>query len=78
MYSVGYGVSQNKKKSRVLYKRACDGGYSESCYNLGFIYDNGIGVRQNKSIAKEMFGKACDGGYNSGCKDYAKLNKQVY
>jgi TPR repeat protein len=60
------------------FKKACDGGFAQGCFNLGLMYAKGMGVRQNRTIAKEYFGKACDLGYQRGCKAYRELNEQGY
>ena len=74
LYYIGleHGLKQNYRYSIQQFSKACDGGYPESCYQLGIMYRNGDGVRQNNSTAKEYFSKACDLGHNDGCNDYTK------
>ena len=57
-------------------KKACDGGETAGCLNLGNMYYQGEGVRQSNDIAQVYYGKACDGGNARGCKNYAILNEE--
>ena len=53
--------------SAKLYKKACDKGEAEGCYNLGVMYDRGEGVKKSYPIAAKLYKKACDKGYATGC-----------
>ena len=35
------------EKAKEFYKKSCDGGYANGCYNLGEMYYNGEGVCQD-------------------------------
>ena len=52
LYEKGEGVEKDLSKASQLYKKACDGGVTEGCYNLGVFYENGIGLTQNFSKSK--------------------------
>ena len=65
-------------KAAKLFEKACKGGYTQGCYNLGVFYANGRGVRQDYHKAKLLFGKSCDMGDENGCRNYAILNKRGY
>ena len=78
MYYKGQGVMQDYKTAIKLFKKACDKGDAQGCYNLGVMYANGYGVRQNYKTAKEFLGEACDMGLQVGCDGYAKLNRAGY
>ena len=59
MLLVGINMSLSADKISK-YQKACDGGSTEECLNLGVMYANGYGVKQDYFKAKEYFGKACD------------------
>ena len=56
--------------SMMLYKRACAGGSSAGCMNLGDMYAKGIGMIKNKKKALSFYGRACDIGFQEGCELY--------
>jgi len=64
-YNQGNYFTANK-----LYKKACDGGNAQGCFNLGNLYNYGQGVKQNSSTAAKLYKKACDGGDKLGCQTY--------
>jgi TPR repeat protein len=49
------------------YKKACDGGVAEGCFNLGVTYFKGRGVKEDYFAAADWYKKACDGGVAKGC-----------
>ena len=58
---------KNYGQGRLLYQKACDGGWVASCNELGYSYSSGLGVPVDYSRARTLFSKACDGYYVSGC-----------
>ncbi len=59
--------SGNYSTAAKLYKKACDGGESSGCINLGIMYDKGKGVKQDYLTAAKLYKKACNGGDAFGC-----------
>lgn len=59
----------------TYFKKACDFGIANGCYNVGQLYGTGDGVRQDFVISKEYIGKSCDLGLQIGCDLYKKLNE---
>ncbi len=53
-------------KSSYLHK-ACDDGYAQGCFNLGYMYYQGEGVPVDFKKAGGLYSKACDGGDAQGC-----------
>ena len=76
MYDNGKGVKQDYFKAVELFRKACNGGESMGCNNLGVMYEDGKGVKQDYFKAKELFGKACDMKEAKGCENYARLNEE--
>ncbi len=54
-----------------MYTKACDAGYTDSCANIGAMYDKGLGVKQDYKKASELYTKACDGGNAAVCANLA-------
>ena len=63
----------NTTTERATLVRACDGGESHGCYDLGVLEDQA----GNLVHAKHLFAKACDGGEMGGCNDLGFLEKQA-
>ncbi|MDR2789930.1 MAG: sel1 repeat family protein [Campylobacteraceae bacterium] len=61
-----YGKGDYEKAAK-LFKQSCDAGVAESCYNLGYMYNNGEGVKYDHFKAVELYKKGCDGGSALGC-----------
>ncbi len=66
----GKFVVKNYANAMMLYKRACAGGSSAGCMNLGDMYAKGIGMIKNKKKALSFYGRACDIGFQEGCELY--------
>jgi TPR repeat protein len=69
---------RNDKEVAAAYEQACDGGYSQACTNLGWIYENARGVNQDFSAAARLYKHACDGNScylpnNLGCVNLGRL-----
>jgi len=78
LFSIGFskdlielGIEAYEKgdyqKAAQLYQKACDGGNSDGCYNLGLLYVSGRGVKQDYQKAVKLFKKDCDSGNAEGC-----------
>ncbi len=50
-----YGIRQNYSKAKDLFLKACNGGNTDGCYNLGVIYYDGNKVKQNYLKGKVLF-----------------------
>jgi TPR repeat protein len=73
MYNNGEIVAQNYTKAVELFTKACDGGHTVGCNNLGVSYHEGKGVVQNDTKAIELFTKACNGGDELGCNNLKNI-----
>ena len=53
------GVTAHKKENFTqaakLYEQACKNNHTDSCYNLGILYENGQGVKQNHTQAAKLY-----------------------
>ncbi|MBM4127742.1 MAG: sel1 repeat family protein, partial [Nitrospira sp.] len=58
----GNGVKQDSIHAVELFRKACDGGDTKGCFNLGWMYDEGNGVKQDSFEAVAFYRKGCDGG----------------
>ncbi len=48
-------------------RTACDGGESEGCRMLGYMYQDGKGVDASAVVARVLFQRSCDMGNSTGC-----------
>ena len=62
MYSKGYGVVMDDKKSFDWYKKAAEQGHPKAQYNLGIMYLIGSGVTKSRSDAKHWLRLAYENG----------------
>ena len=62
MYSKGFGVVMDEKKSFDWYKKAAEQGHPKAQYNLGVMYLIGNGVNKSLSGAKHWLSLAYDNG----------------
>ena len=67
MYYEGEGVVQDRGRAAELYQRACEGGDSQACSDLGFSYARGAGVTKDPARARKLYERACDSGVAPGC-----------
>ncbi len=77
-YDHGEGVAQDKARAFALWQRACDGGDTTGCGNVGYCYRwgcEGVAIDPRRSV--EYFTRACDGGSKetlvSGCEDLGQI-----
>ena len=59
------------------YEQACNGGYSQACTNLGWMYENAHGVNEDLAASVRLYKRGCDGSScsapnNLGCVNLAK------
>ena len=66
-------MAQDRAQALALFQKACEGGDSGGCFNLGVIYDYGVAVKPSETKALALYRKACEGGYQKACGNYAKL-----
>ena len=62
MYSKGFGVVMDEKKSFDWYKKSAEQGHAKAQYNLGVMYLIGSGVTKSLSDAKHWLSLAYDNG----------------
>jgi uncharacterized protein len=77
LYYIGKenGLKRSYRNAFKLFSKACDGGNSKSCNQLGIMYLNGEGTKQNQLTAKRYFKSACDLGNSDACKQYETLKE---
>jgi TPR repeat protein len=59
-YVLGLKLRDDKEVA-AAYEQACDGGYSQACTNLGWMYENGRGVNKDLTAAVRLYQRGCDG-----------------
>lgn len=59
-YVLGLKLKDPKEQARA-YEQGCDGGYSQSCNNLAWMYENGSAVNMDLAAAVRLYKQACDG-----------------
>ncbi|MGZ4777864.1 MAG: PDZ domain-containing protein [Thermoanaerobaculia bacterium] len=59
-YMLGLKLRDDKEVA-AAYEQACDGGYSQACTNLGWIYENARGVNKDLAAAVRLYRRGCDG-----------------
>jgi len=52
-YTLGFGTIRNSNTAIEWYQKAADQSHVESCFELGWAYNEGIGVEKNEKIAVE-------------------------
>jgi uncharacterized protein len=52
----------------TFYRKACDGGDAEGCYELAVLYDEAKGVPFDYDLRTAFFAKACKGGFEKACR----------
>lgn len=58
---------QDKIKAKLYSTIACDGGYIDSCLELGRMYLLGDGIQQNNLKALDIFEDVCNAGRTTAC-----------
>jgi TPR repeat protein len=73
-----YYASRDRGAAAVPYlSRACNGGISDACDALAFIYANAKGVRQDYGKALRYWNKACRAGNGAACTNYRLAKQRV-
>ena len=54
-------------KAAELFRRACDGGESQGCVYLGWMFALGRGVEQDTARAVSLYRQACEASAAQGC-----------
>jgi TPR repeat protein len=67
MYQDSEGVNLDYAKAATLYTKACSGGSSNGCSDLGELYRRGLGVPKDAEKARTYLSKGCDMGNQYGC-----------
>jgi hypothetical protein len=63
VYEGGVGVVPDENQARMIYTRACDGGYQEACYSLA----NLVARTGKKNDAINLYYRSCEEGHASAC-----------
>lgn len=67
-YALGQkGKKKDDAKAATLFRKACDGGDAQGCYNLGVYYDGHKAVANGGAKAVALYRKACAGGDEDAC-----------
>ena len=59
-YILGLKLRDPKEQFKA-YEQGCDGGYSQSCNNLAWMYEYGSGVNKDLAASVRLYKRACDG-----------------
>ncbi len=62
MYFSGRGVSQDRDKAALLYRRSAEQGVARAEYDLGYMYYYGKGIPQDRMEARLWFRRAAEHG----------------
>lgn len=62
-----FGLEVDHEKAFELFKKGCEHGLPDSCYNVAFSYQQGDGTQMNYDKAIEFYTKACDLGFSYAC-----------
>ena len=63
MYEFGEGIAQNFEEAGSWYSTACDNSNeSNSCFRLGFLFENGSLNNDNPFLVPSLYEKAAEGG----------------
>jgi TPR repeat protein len=73
LYLNGQGGAQDYEQARILFRKACDGGFMLGCAALGSLYQNGQGTLPDPAQARTLYGQACNGGEMVGCSWLGRL-----
>jgi TPR repeat protein len=60
MYEQGYGITQDKSRAALCYRKAAEKGHVQAQYRLGYLYYHGQGVPRNLRQAAEWYAKAAE------------------
>ena len=60
MYSVGWGIPEDKARAAIWYRKAADQGLATAQYDLGNMYETGTGVSLNHKEAVTWIRKAAN------------------
>ncbi len=58
---------QQYEFARAFFDRACTGGQTGGCFNMGLMTDYGVGGPEDRALARTYYKKACEGGVGEGC-----------
>jgi hypothetical protein len=58
MYEQGYGVTQDKSRAVLCYRKAAEEGHVQAQYRLSYLYRHGQGVPRNLQQAALWYEKA--------------------
>jgi TPR repeat protein len=64
MYEQGYGVTQDKSRAALCYRKAAEKGQVDAQYRLGCLYYRGEGVPRDVRQAAEWYAKAANQDYS--------------
>ena len=60
-------MTKDDKKATALYRKSCELGDAQGCYNAGLMADSGRGTKEDAAKAAADYEKACDLGSSTGC-----------
>ena len=67
LYATGKVVVKNVKTAAALYKKSCELGDPQGCYNAGLMADEGRGVKEDVARAAADYAEGCDLGSANAC-----------
>lgn len=67
-YREGDVLDKNEMRSRTFYRRACELGHGESCFETAVALQQGQSSREEMDLAAHYLEKSCELHYSGGCR----------
>lgn len=76
-YELGNGVARSGVAANTYYRKACDLGDVNGCYNAAYLLENGLAGRRDAGCALALYRRACDEGKHAmSCMSAGQLYKR--
>ena len=72
-YFYGEGAEKDYSKALKFFKKACDGGLYNACFNLGAMHEEGYGVKSDVKTAMKFYELSCEGDFGEACEALAQI-----
>lgn len=72
-YFYGEGAKKDYSKALKFFKKACDGGLYNACFNLGAMHEEGYGVKSDVKTAMKFYELSCEGEFGEACEALAQI-----
>jgi len=78
-YELGNGVARSGIAANTFYRKACDLGDANGCYNAAYLLENGLAGRQDAGCALALYRRACEEWkHAASCMGAGKLYKGTF